>query len=75
MLQISAPINNFYLFGRNLPEKRIFPVKNRKNERHYRILHTRISLITKFQLKLTILILMDHLCEKRYFLLKTEKVN
>ena len=45
----------FWFFGPNL-HKNIFLVKNWKSEHHHWIPHIQISLGTKFQLKLTILI-------------------
>ena len=36
-------------------QKRILPIENRKTEHHHRVFHIRISLNTKFQLKLTLL--------------------
>ena len=68
-------IQQFWFFETNLPQKRILPVKNIKNKRHHWIVHIRISLSTKFQLKLTILIFWTKFVQKRYFQLKTEKVN
>ena len=55
--------------------RRVFPVKNEKSEQHHWILHIRISLGTKFSLKLTILIFWTKFAEKEYFRLKTKKVN
>ena len=43
-------------FQLKLTIKTVFAVKSRKSEHHYSILHIRISLGTKFQPKLTILI-------------------
>ena len=60
----------FWFFGSNLPKK-VFPVKNRKNEHHHGILHIWISLGTKFQLKLIILSFWTKFTQKRYFQLKT----
>ena len=45
--------------------KRVFPVKNRKSKLHYRIQHIRISLSTKFHLKLLILIFSTKFAQKR----------
>ena len=50
-------------------------VKNRKSEHHHRILLIQISLATKFQLKLTILIFLTRFVQKGFFWSKTEKVN
>ena len=55
--------------------KMVFPVKNRKSESHHGILHIQISLGTKFQFKLTSLILWTKLTQKRYFRWRTGKVN
>ena len=41
--------------------KRVFPVKNEKSGQHYWILHVRISVDTKFHLKLIILIFLDQI--------------
>ena len=48
--QISISTNNFglFVFFFNLRQKRILPVKIRKNERHHRILHTRRILFRFF---------------------------
>ena len=64
----------FWFFGPNLPKK-VFPVKNWKSEHHHWILHIQISLGTKFQLKLTILIFLTRFIQKGFFWSKTEKVN
>ena len=55
--------------------RKIFMVKNRKIEHHHWILLIQISLGTKFQLKLTILIFWTKFAQKGYFQSKTEKVN
>ena len=47
--------------------KKIFSVQNRKREQHHLILLIRISLGTKFELKLKILIFLDQICAKRVF--------
>ena len=52
-------------FGQNLQ------LENGKNE-HW-ILHIRVSLVTKFQLKLTILIFLDQIYLKNVFLVKNGK--
>ena len=51
--QISISTNNFglFVFFFNLRQKRILPVKIRKNERHHRILHTRRILFRFFWTK------------------------
>ena len=41
--------------------------KSRKNEHHHWILYIRISLSTKFQLKLTVLLFLDQICPKKVF--------
>ena len=64
----------FWFFGPNFPKK-VSPVQNRKSEQRHWILHIRISLFTKFQLKLTILIFWTKFVQKGYFQSKTEKVN
>ena len=60
MCQISAQIDNFDFLEQIFPKK-VFSFKKRKSEHHHGILNIPISLITKFQLKLTIL---------KYFLAK-----
>ena len=56
-------------------QKGYFQSNNRKSEHHQRILHIRISLDTKFPLKMTILIFWIKHIQKGYFGLKTKKVN
>ena len=51
----SELIPNF-IFSTKFGQKRLFPAENRKGEQHLSVLHIQISLGTKFQLKLTILI-------------------
>ena len=63
----------FWIFGPNLPKKDM--VKNRKIEHHHWIPLIQISLGTKFQLKLTILIFLTRFAQKGFFWSKTEKVN
>ena len=58
--------------GPNLPRK-VFPVENKKSEHHHGILHIRISLGTKFQLKLIISSFWTKFTQKRYFQLKAEQ--
>ena len=53
----------------------MFSTKSRKSELHCWILRIRITLITKFQLKPTILIFGAKFAQKGYFRSKTEKVN
>ena len=48
-------------------QKRIFPIENRKTEHHHRVFHIRISLNTKFQLKLTLLTFWTKFVQNRYF--------
>ena len=55
--------------------KRVFLVSNRKSEHHHWILHIRISVGTKFQLKLTSLIFWTKFLPKGYFQSKTNKMN
>ena len=47
--------------------KRVFLVNNGRSEHHHWILHVPVSLGTKFQLKLTILICLDQIWSKREF--------
>ena len=51
----------------------VFPVENRNSERYYWILPIRISLGTKFQLKLTIWIFFNQNYPKMVFLLENKK--
>ena len=44
-------------------------------ELHYWIMKIRVSLVTKFQFKLTILIVWTKFAQKMYFQLKTEKLS
>ena len=55
--------------------KGVFPVYHRKGEHDRWVLHIRISLDTKFKLKLTILIFWTKFSQKQCFRSKTEKVN
>ena len=55
--------------------KGVFSIENGKSEHHHCILHIRISLGTKFQVKLTILIFWTKFEQKEYIQSKTEKVN
>ena len=50
-------------------------VRNRKNDHHHWVLLVRISVDTKFQLKLTTLTFWTKFVQKVYFGSKTEKVN
>ena len=72
MYQISLWINNFEFLDQICPRK-IFMVKNRKIEHHHWILLIQISLGTKFQLKLTILIFWPDLPKKGFSGLKQKK--
>ena len=53
-------LNNFEFLDQTCPRK-ILMVKNRKIEHHHFIPHIQVSLGTKFQLKLTILIFIDQI--------------
>ena len=46
----------------------VFKIKTKKTEHPHWILHIEISLSTKFQLKLTILIFLEHVCPKKRYL-------
>ena len=61
-----------WLFGPNLPKKGISSL-NRNNKHGHWILHIRIRLATKFQLKLVILIFWTKFRQKGYFSSKTRK--
>ena len=52
-----------------------FPIKNRKSEYHHWILNVWISVGTKFQLQLIILIFWTKFAQKGYFHSETEKVR
>ena len=67
-------LSNFEFLNQICPRK-IFMVRNRKIEHHHCIPLIQISLGTKFQLKLTILIFLTTFTEKGFFWSKTEKVN
>ena len=67
-------MNNFESWNQICPE-RVFPVKNGKSEHHFWILDNAISLGTKFQFRLTILIFLDEICLKRVFLVKKRKTG
>ena len=62
----------FSFFGPNLPKKRVSGLKQKSEQRHW-ILHTRVSLGTKFQPKLTILIFFNQICPKKEFLVENGK--
>ena len=72
LYQISIWVNNFECLDQICPRKM---VKNRKIKHHHWILHIQISLGTKFQWKLTILIFLTRFTQKRFFWSKIEKVN
>ena len=55
------------IFLNKFVQKGVFPVKNKKFEHQHLILHTRISVGTKFQFKLTNLIFFEQICPKRVF--------
>ena len=65
--------NNFEFLDQICP-RNTFMIKNKKSEHHYWIPHIQISLGTKFQLKLTILIFFYQICPKRAFLVKNGKI-
>ena len=56
-------------------QKEGIPVGNEKSEYHYWVLHIRISLCNKFQLKLVTLIFWTKFVQKRYFQSTTNKRN
>ena len=66
---------HFLFFGVNFPKKGIPGLSNteKKNENHRWILHIRISLDTKFQLKLTILIFWTKFTQKKLFLAQNRR--
>ena len=64
----------FRIFGQVCP-KRVFPVENRKNGHHHWILYIWISLGTKFQLKLIILIFGPNLLKEGISGLKQNNCN
>ena len=64
----------FWFFGPHLTKKGISNHKQ-KSEHHHWILHIWISLSTKFQVKLTVLIFWNKFALKGYFQSKTEEVN
>ena len=66
--------SNVEFWGQICPKK-IFSVKNDKSEHHHWMLHIRISLGTKFKLRLTILIFQTKFAQKVYFRSKSAKVN
>ena len=62
-------------FCNQICPKYLFSIKNRKSEHHHSILHVRISVGTKFQLKLIILIFWTKFAQKGYFHSKRKRVN
>ena len=72
--QISAKTHSFDFLDQ-ICSKRLFAIKNRKSKHHHQILHIRIGLPTKFQLKLIILIFWTKFTQKEYFQSKTKKVS
>ena len=63
----TPPLNSaysIYIFFDQICPKRVFPVKTEKSEHDQWILHIRINISTKFQLKLTILIFWTNLPKK-----------
>ena len=54
---------------------KILKIKNEKNEHRYWILHIRISLGTKFQLKLTIFIFWTKFSQKEHSCSEQKKMN
>ena len=64
--QISLWTNNFE-FCDQICLKRVFSVENEKSKHHHWILHTRISLGTKFHFKQTILNFGTKFSQKGYF--------
>ena len=60
------------IFLTKFDQKGCFQSKTKKSEHHYWILHTRISLSTKFQLELTIFICWTKFAQKEYFRSKTD---
>ena len=56
-------------------QKGFFPSKTNINEHHHSILHIQISLVTKFQLELTILSFWTKFARKECLWSKTKKKN
>ena len=68
-------LNNFDSLGQ-ICLKRVFPVKNRKNQHHHWTLDIHISLSSVFQRKLLILIFSIKCAQQGHYLqCKTEQVN
>ena len=72
--QISASTDNFYFLNQICP-RRVFLITNRKSEHYHSILHVRISVSTKFLLKLIILFFWAKFAQKENFQPKKVKVN
>ena len=53
----------------------VFLVENEKSEHYHWILHIRIRLATKFQLKVILLIICTKFAQKSYFRSKMKKVK
>ena len=70
---LSVKTNNFDFFWTNFAQKEYFRLKTIKSGCHHWILHIRISVITKFHLKQTILNIGIKFSQKGYFWLKTEE--
>ena len=62
------------IFWTKFVQKCCFPSKTEKENTTIKLLHIRISLGTKFQLKLTILIFPNKFTQKGCFQSKTEKL-
>ena len=73
-VSVSTLSRDFDLLDHICP-KRVLLVENRKSEHHHWILHIWISLNTKFQVKLTVLIFWTKFGLKGYFQSKMEEVN
>ena len=72
---LNFSLNWQFLFLEQICSKRVFLVESRKSEHQHWILHIRISLVTKFRVKMTILIFWTKFIQKGCFRLKMEKVN
>ena len=70
--QILTSTDNFDFFDQIYP-KTVFPIKNRKNENDYLMLHARINVGTKFQHSVTILIFWTKFSQKDHFHSKRNK--
>ena len=74
MYQISAETDNFHFLDQTCP-KRVFRIKILKSEHRHWILRIRISPDTKFQNKLTILIILTRFTQRGNLRSKSKKVN